>query len=130
MRVILIALTASFILFVAFLHTVSNPDTAQLRRKELRESMNNYYQNQIITLVLHGDNFKVKKIILSDIPLLNWIVNNSIRKYHIDRSAHQFKHILAWAVDHDYEYPQKYKAELKHYGIDEKLVKFAKHEDK
>jgi len=84
-----------------------------------------YIYNQIITLKFSdGTKFRVRKGTLKNIPLLSWLSQNErINKYYVERTSHQFKHILAWALDHNYSYPEKYISEIKHYHIDEKLIK-------
>jgi hypothetical protein len=51
-----------FISFVIFMDTTYDPEANQILKKERQERLNRIYQNEIITLVLHGDKFKVKKL--------------------------------------------------------------------
>lgn len=114
-----------FLGWVVILDTFSDPVEKGKRIQYLKEQNEIRKQNQIVKLTLYGEKYKVRRLILKEIPSLNWLHNNWITEYHVDRSAHQFKHILAWALDHNYSYPIKYREELKHYGIDEALVKIA-----
>ena len=82
-------------------------------------------QHEIVTISVQGTIFETTRQTLFQIPYFNSIgLDSKSNNYYMDRSAHVFKHILAWAVDNNYPYPYKYIQELNHFGIDHKDVNF------
>lgn len=84
------------------------------------------YEYDVVTLNLQGTKFETTRQTLYQIPyfkLLSIDLDKSTN-FFMDRSAHIFKHILAWTVDNNYPFPHKYKSELLFFNIDTKNVKF------
>lgn len=82
----------------------------------------------MISLDVQGQLFKTNHTNIMKIPYFNNMFNDCgsipTETLFIDRPPHVFKHVLAWAGDHNYRYPEKYKHELDFYGIDYDKVIF------
>jgi hypothetical protein len=83
-------------------------------------------EHEIITINLQGKNFKTSRQTLYEIPYFKSLAYelDKSNEFYLDRSAHIFKHILAWAVDNNYQFPEKYRSELKFFDINIKNVVF------
>jgi len=75
----------------------------------------------LIKLDLCGKIFEVEKSVLLGSDFFKTMfedcdLNDAVIK--IGRSAHIFKHVLAFLIDRSYAYPKKYESELKYYLIE------------
>lgn len=81
--------------------------------------------NPIIKLNVSGTIFEVERDTLCRIPLFKKILDDlndectSDKPIWIPRSSKIFHHILAKAIDDNYNFPRKYNSELKYYGLEE-----------
>lgn len=78
----------------------------------------------LITINISGKIFSTQKEIISKSNLFKTMLedieyNGEI--IYLYRSAHIFKHVYAFLIDHTYPYPKKYEGELKYYLIEYNL---------
>ena len=80
----------------------------------------------IVTLNLQGTKFETTRQTLYRIPYFKSLSLDLDKSsiFYMDRSAHIFKHILAWSVDNRYPFPYKYRSEADFFNIDHKDIIF------
>jgi len=82
-------------------------------------------QHEIVVINFQGTKFETTRQTLYKIPYFrNYINLDNSNSYFMDRSAHIFKHILAWAVDSNYPFPHRYKNEAIFFDINFENITF------
>jgi hypothetical protein len=81
---------------------------------------------EIITINLQGKSFETSRQTLYQIPYFKDLSVDLDKStvFYMDRSAHIFKHILAWAVDNNYPFPYKYINEADFYNIKRQNINY------
>ncbi len=77
------------------------------------------HEYEIMTINLQGTKFETTRQTLYQIPYFRSlsVELDKSTSFYMDRPAHIFKHILAWAVDKNYPFPYKYLYEADFYNI-------------